>query len=251
MKPARRFLSGSKRVVNPVRSPHRRCGSRLRRLTSNVVKFLVGALLLPVCLATSIVLYSQLGSIQHLSRNQVFFLLGVGAYIVIHLLFYQPTTIYVFGHELTHALCTWVSGGRVRSFHASWKGGKVTTTKSNAFISLAPYFFPIYTAFLSCGYFAISLFSDLSKYTPHFIFLIGLSWSFHIVLTVHFIKMRQPDILKAGTLFSIALIYILNVTILALILSLLFPEVTFGDFFRSSYWQTAKIYTSIFTKLSL
>lgn len=229
MKPARRFLSGSKRAL----------------------KFLFGLLLLPICIVTSIVLYSQLGSIQHLSRNQVFFLLGVGAYIVIHLLFYQPTTIYVFGHELTHALCTWVFGGRVKSFRVTFRGGRVTTTKSNLFISLAPYFFPIYMVFLSCAYFGASLFTDLSKYIPQFIFLIGLSWSFHIVLTVHFIKMRQPDILKAGTLFSISLIYILNVTILALVLSLLFPEVTFGDFFRSSYWQTVEFYTSIFTKLFL
>jgi len=229
MRPAGRFLSGVKFWV----------------------KFLIGCSLLPVAFAASIVLYSQLGSIQTLSKNQFYFLFGIGTYLIVHLLFYQPFSIYIFGHELTHVLCTWICGGKVKSFRASSRGGRVTTTKSNFFINLAPYFFPIYTAFLSCGYFAISLFSDLSKHTHHFIFLIGLSWSFHIVLTIHFIKMRQPDILKAGTLFSIALIYILNVTILALILSLLFPEVTFGDFFRSSYWQTVKIYTSIFAKFSL
>ncbi len=229
MKPTENRLGGAKRIV----------------------KFLVGALLLPVCVATSIVLYSQLGSIQHLSRNQLYFLLGVGAYILAHLFFYQPTTIYVFGHELTHAFCTWIFGGRVKSFHATFRGGRITTTKSNLFINLAPYFFPIYTVFLSCGYFAVSLFFDLSKYLHHFIFLIGLSWSFHIVLTIHFMRMGQPDVLKAGTLFSISLIYILNITILALILSFLFPEVAFRDFFSSSYWQTVKIYTSIFAKLSL
>jgi len=155
--------------------------------------------------------------------------------------------MYTFGHELTHALCAWASGGKVRSFRASWKGGGVITTKSNLFITLAPYFLPIYTVIISFGYFMVSLFSDLSKYVPQFIFLIGLSWSFHIVLTAHFIRMKQPDILKAGTLFSISLIYILNVTILALILSSLFPEVAFGDFLKSSYWQAAKIYSSIFT----
>lgn len=229
MKPAERLLGGAKRVV----------------------KFLVGALLLPICVATSIVLYSQLGSIQHLSRNQLYFLLGVGTYTLIHLFFYQPATIYVFGHEITHAFCTWIFGGEVKSFHASWRGGRITTTKSNPFISLAPYFFPIYTVFLSFGYFVASLFYDLSKYNPHFIFLIGLSWSFHIVLTIHFMKMGQPDILKTGTLFSISLIYILNITILALILSSLFAEVAFRDFFSSSYWQTVKIYTSIFSKPSL
>lgn len=240
MRPAGRFLSGVKRWVDPARC-----------LLSNGVKFLIGCSLLPVAFATSIVLYGQLGSIQNLSKNQFYFLLGIGTYLIVHLLFYQPFSIYIFGHELTHVLCTWICGGKVKSFRASSRGGRVTTTKSNFFINLAPYFFPIYTVILAFLYGGMSLFFDVSKYILQFIFLIAFSWTFHIVLTIHFIRMRQPDILKTGTLFSVVSIYIVNIAILAFILGLLFPEATFGDFLKSSYQQTAKIYTSIFARLSL
>lgn len=210
-----------------------------------VVRFLFALLLfLPVAGAVSIVLYKQLGLIQDLSKNQLYFVFGAGACLIIYRL-YRPLYPYIVGHELTHALCTWLCGGRVKSFRASLKGGEVVTTKSNFFISLAPYFFPIYTILLAGAFFGASFFFDLSIYIPWFIFLVAFSWAFHVLSTIYFIKMRQPDILKTGVLFSLSLVYIVNVAILAVILSLLFKEVTFGNFLESSHHKTMGIYSSI------
>lgn len=52
--------------------------------------------------------------------------------------------IYVFGHELTHALWAWVFGGKIFEMKVSSEGGVVRTDKSNFLIVLAPYFFPVY-----------------------------------------------------------------------------------------------------------
>ena len=53
--------------------------------------------------------------------------------------------LYVFGHELTHALWVWLMGGRVSRFRVGRDGGHIVTDKNNFWIALAPYFFPLYS----------------------------------------------------------------------------------------------------------
>ena len=215
------------------------------------LRFLLGLAAVPVAVIASIVLYDQLGLVRQLSKNQSYFLAGVVIYLVVHSIFYKPVYLYILGHELTHAIFTWLCGGRVTSFRATLRGGRVTTTKSNFFITLGPYFFPIYTVLISCAYFVVSVFSKSEDYTSAFIFLIGFSWALHVVLTIHFIKMEQPDIMKMGTLFSICLVYIANLMIVAFILSLFFPEVSFSGFVKDSCLESAKFYGNFFRGLLL
>jgi hypothetical protein len=216
-----------------------------------VLRFLLGLAIIPIAVAGAVSLYQQLALVSGLSQNQSYFLAGIGIYLIIHSLFYKPVYLYIVGHELSHVLFTWFCGGRVKSFRASFEGGSVVSTKSNFFITLGPYFFPIYTILVSGVYLCLSIFSEVNKYSSLFIFLIGFSWTFHVVLTVHFIKMRQPDILKTGTLFSISLIYIINLAILVFILSSLFTEVSFLDFVRETSLETGRFYKDLFTGLFL
>src|SRR5437879_7448193 len=69
---------------------------------------------------------------------------GAACWLAIYLLLPKPMWIYVFGHELTHALWTWLLGGRVKKFKASSRGGHVVVSRSNFLVALAPYFFPLY-----------------------------------------------------------------------------------------------------------
>jgi hypothetical protein len=66
----------------------------------------------------------------------------------------KPMWIYVFGHELTHALWTWLFGGQVKKMKVTSKGGHVVISKTNFVIALAPYFFPLYVV-LVVGVFAL------------------------------------------------------------------------------------------------
>src|SRR5258706_1741260 len=77
---------------------------------------------------------------------------GAACWLVIYLLLPKPMWVYVFGHELTHALWTWLFGGRVRKFKASSEGGEVVISKNNFLITLAPYFFPVYVAAVGLGF---------------------------------------------------------------------------------------------------
>ena len=216
-----------------------------------ILRFLLGLVAIPIAIIASKSLYNQLALVSDVSERQLYFLAGIGGYLIIHSLFYKPLYFYVLGHEMSHALFTWFCGGKVRSFRATLEGGNVTSTKSNFLITLGPYFFPIYTVLASCIYGCSSLFSGVNKYIPQFIFLVGFSWAFHVVFTMQFIKTRQPDILKLGAVFSVSLIYVINLAILAFILSLVFTEVSFLEFIKNSFWQTLNFYQYVIKGLLL
>ncbi len=113
------------------------------------VKMFVGILLLPVCLATAKALWEVVAQTGGgADRVWLPMLAGVACWIVVYLLLPKPMWVYVFGHELTHAVWTWIFGGRVKGFKAGAEGGHVVSTKSNFLIVLAPYFFPFYAVLL-------------------------------------------------------------------------------------------------------
>ena len=214
-----------------------------------LVRFLIALLLIPITIAVSLTLYRQLGIIRSFSPVQTLFLLGIGAYLVVHAIFYKPIYLYVLGHELTHAISALLCGGKVKSIAVSSQGGRVSTTKSNLIITLAPYLIPIYAVVLLLIYLGISMVTNVVRYTNLFTFLIGFSLAFHVVLTVDCLKKEQPDILKSGTLFSLFLIYIVNICVIVFILGVIFPEISFLSFFKASATLSKEIYLSVFTQL--
>ena len=114
-------------------------------------KFIVALLLLPLCFGAAAALVRVLRATGGADHFWVSFLGGAACWMVVFLMLPRPMLVYVFGHELTHALWTWVFGGRVKRFKATSKGGHVVVTKSNFLIVLAPYFFPVYVALVIWG----------------------------------------------------------------------------------------------------
>jgi len=221
-------------------------------MVKKILKLLIGILVLPICITASIVLYGEISGIRAVSYlAHKYFLVGIIAYLVIHAVVFKPTYVYILGHELMHVIATWISGGRVTSFRISPQGGSVGTTKSNILIALAPYFFPFYTIVVAVLFFLTKLI--FKQDTPYhiFLFLIGLTLCFHIILTIDFLKIRQTDLLHAGHLFSICLIYIIDVIIIGLIFSLLFDSFLFLEFIRSIYFKSKAVYVGVFKQLFL
>jgi hypothetical protein len=200
-----------------------------------VFKFAIAILSAPFLIAASYSLYNEIGKIYSLDSNQWFFILGAVVYLVIHTVLFKPNVVYVFGHELTHAVAAFISFGKVKSFKVSKKGGEVKTTKSNFFINLAPYFFPTYTIISILLWFIAKQFWDVRDYISVFLFVVGLTLAFHFVMTVEFLKTKQPDLIKSGYLFSIALIYFINLSIAALILNFVFTDFSFKTYINNAY----------------
>lgn len=138
---------------------------------------------------------------------------GAACWLALFLLLPKPMWVYVFGHELTHALWTWFFGGRVKRFKATSKGGHVLISKSNFFIALAPYFFPIYAA-LVVLVFVIGHLLFGWRHLVWFHFCLGAAYAFHVTLTIHVLRTRQSDLTSQGYLFSGAVILLGNVSLL-------------------------------------
>lgn len=219
-------------------------------MLGKVSKFAIGLILIPVVIGVSIAFFESLtniGEARHTGAR--IFLWGVFAYTVLHLFLHKPSYVYTVGHEITHVFATWICGGGVKSFNISKKGGAVETTKSNFFITLSPYFVPTYTLIVSLLYFALPFFVDIPNLSSIYFFLAGFSLALHLIFTAEVLKIRQPDMLKTGYLFSLVVIYIVNILLVAFILSLLFEGILFEDFFYNAYLKAKEIYVSIFNQL--
>jgi hypothetical protein len=178
------------------------------------VKLFIGLLLLPVCAGAFAALWRVLRASGNADTIWVAVLAGAACWVVIYLLLPKPMWIYVFGHELTHALSTWLMGGKVREFNASSKGGHVVVTKGNFVTALAPYFCPFYAILVVLVFVTGHLIWNWRPYVVWFHLLLGAAYSFHVTLTAHILKQRQSDLADHGYLFSGVIIFLGNMLVL-------------------------------------
>ena len=145
----------------------------------------------------------------------------------------KPMWIYVVGHELTHALWTWLFGGRVKAFRATSKGGHVVISKSNFLITLSPYFFPLYALLWMGGFWIGNTLWDWSRLLPLLHVGLGAAYAFHLTLTWHVLQVRQPDLVTEGIFFSLVIIWLGNCLVMIAALTALS---------RDPSWSTAGVW---------
>ena len=217
------------------------------------LKTAIGIIFLPIVASTSLAFYRQFGNMEVVfTKGQQYFLFGIIAYGLLQLFLCKPVYLYVLGHEAVHVLATWLCLGKVTSFKVTSQGGSAQTSKSNLFISLSPYFVPIYSIAAAVVYYIISdsFFAGLLAQS-YFMFLLGVTLAFHIVMTVDTLKTRQTDLVKAGYLTSAILIYVMNLVIISGVLGLLFKTFSFRSFMSNAYFLSIDIYKAIFRQLFL
>ena len=199
------------------------------------VKFVFGFFLLPICAIltqTFFTAFARATVTQRLWAGEEFWFFSLGATLWLIAFFGlpRPLLIYVFGHELTHALWVWLMGGRVSRFRVSRDGGHVVTSKANFWIALAPYFFPIYSILALVIYGLLSLFVNMQPYGRLLYAVIGATWAFHFTFTCWMIPKNQTDLSDQGTFFSLVVIYLMNLFLLSTMLIVASPQITFASF---------------------
>jgi hypothetical protein len=93
--------------------------------------------LLPICgvlTQTFFTAFARATVTQRLWTGEEFWFFSLGAVLWLIAFFGlpRPILIYVFGHELTHALWVWLMGGRVSRFRVGPDGGHVVTPKQTS-----------------------------------------------------------------------------------------------------------------------
>lgn len=167
--------------------------------------------------------------------------LGFLAWVILFFLLPRPFRTYVLGHELTHALWAVLMGGRVGRMKIGPNGGHVELTRTNFIITLAPYFFPFYTVLVIVAYHIAGIWLDVKAWQVWWPAAVGFTWSFHITFTIHMLSQQQPDVHEHGRIFSLTVIYIMNVLVIALLMVMLGESrlLRFGDLLRD---ETAAAY---------
>lgn len=201
--------------------------------------------LLPACLITAWTLFVSLGDSigGAFWRTPAFWFFGMGflMWLIWFLWLPRPVTLYVWGHEMTHALCVLACGGKVKEFRVSGTGGHVITDRNNVIIALSPYFFPLYSVVGVLAFLISGLFVDLTLLIPlpwgggvrplyGLFYVIGLTWGFHLTFTVWMIARDQPDLKINGTFFSILVIVLVNLLVVSLLLILASPQLSVKGF---------------------
>jgi hypothetical protein len=227
----------------------RRHPVRLKQQRHLTLKHWLGILLLtPVALITALTMaemsYRLLGRHQLLAAESFrFFILGVFLWLGLYLgLQVRPTKLYVIGHELSHALVAKLTGAKIYRFEFTETGGFVETSKSNTWISLAPYILPFYSIVIFLFFGVLALITDLDsgfmvklgssqihfKMTRYLFVLLGLSWAFHITYTLITLRTQQSDLTRNGEYFSLMLIFLINAAQILLLFTLHSPHPELG-----------------------
>ena len=229
--------AGRRLTVVPYVVPQTRSRPEYRPLMipTRWVKFIIALFLLPLCAALTQTFFTALthaAVTQRLWMAEPFWFFSLGSLLCLIAFFGlpRPVILYVFGHELTHVLGVLLTGGRVSRFHVGRHGGHIITNRSNVIVALAPYFFPIYSLVIIAVYGVLSIFYEMEPYGRLLYALIGATWTFHFVFTCWMITKKQTDLTDHGTFFSLVLIYLMNLTLLSLMLILASPHFRFADF---------------------
>lgn len=198
------------------------------------LKLLIAILLLPFCWGAVGALFRVVRATGAVETFWVPFVGGAACWLAVFLLLPKPMLIYVFGHELTHAMWSWLFGGRVKRFKFSSKGGHVVVTRSNFLVVLAPYFFPLYAILVVAAFGLGHLLFGWHHYRVWFYLLLGAAYGFHLTLTWHILQTQQSDITSQGYLFSGVVVFLGNIVVLLVGLPLLTAQVGLVTVF--SWW---------------
>lgn len=205
-------------------------------------KLLVAICLLPVCAGAAMALGKVLRLCGTADTAWIPFLGGAACWCVIFFLLPKPMWIYVFGHEFTHALWTWLFRSKVKKMKVTSSGGHVVISKTNFLITLAPYFFPLYAVIVIFVFAVGHWIWNWQSYFVYFHLLVGAAYAFHVTLTFHTLQTRQSDITSQGYLFSAVIIFLGNVMVLLLGIPLLTEKIQWFKAIGLLFSETGNVF---------
>ncbi|MDA0990317.1 MAG: hypothetical protein O3A51_06160 [Verrucomicrobia bacterium] len=211
----------------------------------SLIRLLIGLLLLPVCVAitwtaTALATAAQPGGEWLIPPSGLALAGGYLLWLVVYFTLPRPVRTYILAHELTHALWGALMGAKIFKVSVKKDKGSVTLSKSNFIITLAPYFFPLYTVLLVMAYYLLAIFVDVARYHLLWLGLVGFTWGFHFSFTILSLMQHQSDIQAYGRVFSYTVIYGLNVLGICLWIVLV-SEPRLDDFVSTFAWHAERV----------
>ena len=192
------------------------------------IKILLGLLLLPLAFNVLLSVFEICWYLLKGYSVTLYFIAGIVIYVLIDLLVYDFSRVYVIAHEFSHAFAALLCGYKVSGFKLGSDSGSVRVSDINTFVLLAPYFIPLYSILLTAVYIIVKLFwPQLQNYACLFLSLFGFFTAMHFVHTYKALtETEQSDIDKAGGgIFSFPVIILANTALVLLLAEFYFPGV--------------------------
>ncbi len=228
-----------------------------RPLRHRIYNGIIGLAMVPFAYVLTVALLHMFGAVRrhgpfYKAHEFVCLIAGCAAWLVIFgtslAIRGMPLLLkwYVVGHEFMHA---WLAGfffkGRIKEFVAEEEGGYIITDKYNFIIALAPYLWPIYSVPVVAVWGVVGWTPWGLEHAGSFFGVLGFTWMFHVSFTVWMLLKGQSDLLGPGRIFSLALIYIFNVGLLATFVITMAPEFTWANFGKELWAVTMDFYRSV------
>lgn len=158
--------------------------------------------------------------------------------------------VYVFAHEMTHAVAGLLCFAKVHQVSVRTTGGFVQLSKSNLFITLAPYCLPFYLII------AVMVYGIVHHYWPNAIpfavwaTLFGFFTAFHVWYTANALfAVSQPDTHEYGRFFSWWLILVMNLFFALLALVITSSNVTLREQSKRLATGSATVYCNLYERV--
>jgi len=192
-----------------------------------IIKFILGICLLPFVYAFSVSFLSEFSMVEKLSQN--YFWVGLVSFLIVYLFIDEPAIIYAKGQRLLELLFSFFK----------------------PLVRVAPFLLPVYTIVLFFAYIILTFVFKSGGLINYFVFLFGFSIGLHLVFSSKSMRSKQADFLKANYIFGFSLIYVINVVLLAIFLSIIFEKFSLLNFSTTSLQIAKNIFSAIFKQLFL
>jgi len=191
-----------------------------------LLKIVLAILLLPVVMGMTYAFQAELMTFEPAVRQALF--VGMVSYVLMRFFVYDFAVIYGFGQ------------------------GIVTTVFQflKPLVNAAPYVLPIYTLAIVIAYGILSVMGKLEGEAQGiFLFLSAFTFTMHIVLTAQDLYNKDSVVGKPNYFFGMSLVYIVDVFLMALLMSLAVQGFSFPRFFQELTGVSGHIYSIIFKQL--
>lgn len=181
-----------------------------------LIKFIVILISIPLICGYGFTIFEVSQKVIGRFRDHLPFLIGVGVGIISFPFFLKRVFWRTFEHEMTHLIFAKLFFGKIKKFNVTDEGSGFVEYSSNPnpFISLSPYFFPLFSASLSV------LIPLLNPALLKYLFLpVGFFLAQHLLFSIKEILSSQADIKEEGPIFSVFFVALFLIFFYGIIIS--------------------------------
>jgi len=177
--------------------------------------------------------------------SMLWLLSGFGFFALLFLLFGAPVRTYILEHELSHVLVAVLTGVRVKKLSLRRDRAYVRTERVTPLIALIPFAMPLYTLALGLAYRLAGRWLEHPAAAAASYAVIGMSLSFHLLATAHYLQLEQPDLHRYGVFGSLVLVCLWSILMLAVLSALLFEKVELMAYFERALHDGLSMYGAL------